>query len=123
MRRSFLIVEHNPEGQFLLSKTLKRKFPEAEVASCQEAGAAIDLLRAAAYDAVVVHRAADMDGAETIRQLLAARPGTLVVMVSGCDRANEALAAGASVFLPYDQWLLLGTVVTEEIAKRTRPAE
>jgi ActR/RegA family two-component response regulator len=120
MRRSFLIVEHNTEGQFLLSKTLKRKFPEADVVSCHEASDAVARLQAAPCDAIVVHRAADADGAATIRQLLAVRPGTLIVMVSGYDRAQEALAAGATVFLPYDEWLLLGTRVAEEIRKREK---
>lgn len=122
MPRTFLIVEHNPEGQFLLSKTLKRKFPDADVRAFHEAAAAVAALREQAVDAVVVHRAADEDGVTTIRLLREVRPDTLIVMVSGYDRSKEASAAGAA-FLRYDEWLRLGTVVAEEMNLRSRAKE
>ena len=37
-------------------------------------------------------------------------------MVSGIDRAAEAVAAGANLFLNYDEWLRIGTVVAELLA-------
>lgn len=122
MPRKFLIVEHNPEGQFLLSKTLKRKFPDAELRPCHEATEALEIIRHETFDAIIVHRAADADGAATIRRLLAVQPDALVLMVSGTDRSKEALAAGAVTFLNYDEWLRLGTVVAEEMNKRRRSA-
>ena len=36
-----------------------------------------------------------------------------IVVVSGIDRTEEVLAAGATGFLSYDQWLLLGSRVRE----------
>lgn len=120
MPRTFLIVEHNPEGQFLLSKTLKRKFTDAEVRPFHEASAALEALRTEDFDAVIVHRASDEDGVVVIRQMREVRPDALIVMVSGYDRSKEALAAGATAFLPYDEWLRVGTVIAEEMNIRWR---
>jgi DNA-binding NtrC family response regulator len=115
MPRKFLIVEHNPEGQFLLSKTLKRKFPDAEVRGCQDADAATAAARSEKFDAVIVHRAADMEGAELTKLMRASNPDTVILMVSGYDRAKEALAAGATAFLSYDEWLRVGTVLADAL--------
>ena len=118
MPRKFLIVEHNPEGQFLLSKTLKRKFPDAEVRGCQDADAALSTAREERWDAVIVHRAADVDGVSLTKLLRESHPDMLILMVSGYDRAKEALAAGATTFLSYDEWLRVGTVLADALAAR-----
>jgi DNA-binding NtrC family response regulator len=118
MPRKFLIIEHNPEGQFLLSKTLKRKFPDAEVRGCQEAEAALSALQAETFDAVIVHRSADVDGATLTKQLRESNPDVVILMVSGYDRAKEALAAGATTFLSYDEWLRVGTVLADTLSAR-----
>jgi hypothetical protein len=46
------------------------------------------------------------------------------VMVSGMDREEAALAAGADVFLHYDEWLRIGSVVEQLLAAKsdTRPS-
>jgi hypothetical protein len=36
--------------------------------------------------------------------------------VSGFDRSQVALAAGATAFLNYDEWLRIGTVVSDLLA-------
>lgn len=41
-----------------------------------------------------------------------------IVMVSGIDRTQPALAAGADRFLLYDEWLRIGTMVQELLAER-----
>ena len=121
MPRQFLIVEHNPEGQFLLSKTLKRKFPDAVLHASHDADAAMEILKKVKVDAIIVHRAADMDGVRLTKALREAMPQGLIVMVSGYDRAKEAAAAGATLFLSYDEWLRVGTVVADELIKAKAP--
>jgi hypothetical protein len=42
-------------------------------------------------------------------------------MVSGLDRTHTAIEAGANMFLNYDAWLRIGTVVSELISEN-KPA-
>lgn len=117
--RKFLIVDDNADSRFLLVKTLLRKFPQAVVQECQDGDAAVALVRAEKLDAIVAHRAAEVDGLTLIRMLRQANPTIPIVMVSGFDRAKEAITAGATCFLSYDAWLRIGTVVAELLAATT----
>jgi hypothetical protein len=54
--------------------------------------------------------------------LLVPAPEILLVMVSGIDRRQTALAAGANSFLHYDEWLRIGTVAGELLAGSSRRA-
>ena len=58
----FLIVDDNSDSRFLLVKTLLRKFPQAILQETQDGESSIALTRSQSLDAVVVHRAAEMDG-------------------------------------------------------------
>lgn len=111
--RKFLIVDDNSDSRFLLVKTLLRKFPQAVVQECQDGDAAIAIARSEKLDAIVAHRAAEIDGLTLIRLLRQVNPAIPIVMVSGLDRSKEAVAAGATCFLSYDAWLRIGTVVSE----------
>jgi CheY-like chemotaxis protein len=111
--RKFLIVDDNSDSRFLLVKTLLRKFPQAVVQECQDGDAAIAMTRAEKLDAIVAHRATEIDGLTLIRLLRQVNPTLPIVMVSGIDRSKEAIAAGANYFLSYDAWLRIGTVVAE----------
>jgi CheY-like chemotaxis protein len=117
--RKFLIVDDNADSRFLLVKTLLRKFPQAVVQECQDGDAAVALVRSEKLDAIVAHRAAEVDGLTLIRMLRQANPTLPIVMVSGFDRSKESLAAGATCFLSYDAWLRIGTVVAELLAPTT----
>jgi CheY-like chemotaxis protein len=109
----FLIVDDNADSRFLLVKTLLRKFPQAVLQETQDGESALALIRAEDLDAVVVHRAAEMDGLTLVRALRQANPTIPIVMVSGLDRTQTAIEAGATTFLSYDAWLRIGTVVAE----------
>jgi CheY-like chemotaxis protein len=109
----FLIVDDNADSRFLLVKTLLRKFPQAVLQETQDGESALALIRAEDLDAVVVHRAAEMDGLTLVRALRQANPTIPIVMVSGLDRTQTAIEAGATMFLSYDAWLRIGTVVAE----------
>lgn len=111
--RKFLIVDDNSDSRFLLVKTLLRKFPQAVLQECQDGDAAIAIARMEKLDAIIAHRAAEVDGLTLIRMLRQTNPKVPIVMVSGLDRSQEAMAAGATCFLSYDAWLRIGTVVAE----------
>jgi CheY-like chemotaxis protein len=109
--RKFLVVDDNHDSRFLLTKTLLRKFPQSIVQECQDSEPAQTEARNGQLDAIVAHRSADMDGLTLIRTLRQANPAVPIIMVSGIDRTAEALAAGATEFLNYDQWQRIGSVV------------
>ncbi len=113
--RRFLIVEDNSEGQFLLARTLKRKFADAHVQSCEAIDAALAAVQQEKFDAIVVHRTGEAEGVTVTRELRAIVPEAVIVMVSGRDRSPEAAAAGATRFLNYEEWLRIGTVVAAEL--------
>jgi CheY-like chemotaxis protein len=109
--RKFLVVDDNHDSRFLLTKTLLRKFPQSIVQECQDSEPAQTEARNGQLDAIVAHRSADMDGLTLIRTLRQANPAVPIIMVSGIDRTAEALAAGATEFLNYDQWQRIGSVI------------
>lgn len=117
----FLIVDDNSDSRFLLVKTLLRKFPQAILQETQDGESSIALTRSELLDAVVVHRAAEMDGLTLIRLLRQVNRTVPIVMVSGIDRSKTALEAGATTFLNYDAWLRIGTVVAELVNARSGP--
>ena len=89
---------------------------------CEDADAAVAIIRSEVLDAVIVHRAADVDGATLTKLLRDSNPQVMIVMVSGFDRAKEARDAGATTFLSYDEWLRVGTVVADELkARESKP--
>lgn len=118
----FLIIDFHPESRYLLVKTLLRKFPGATIHESDDADQAVELTRALDLRAVVTHRTFEIAGAELVRLLREADPEVPIVMVSGIDRAEEALAAGANAFLHYDEWLRVGSVVETVIADAPRSA-
>jgi DNA-binding NarL/FixJ family response regulator len=109
--RKFLVVDFHAESRYLLVKTLLRKFHDAIVHEIDDADAASDLVRSGELSAVILHRTFDVSGVELIRAFRALDPMIPIVMVSGIDREEAALAAGANRFLHYDQWLRIGSVV------------
>jgi CheY-like chemotaxis protein len=112
-RPKFLIIEDNLDNRFLLTRTLARKFPAAEIQECSDLIAARLIASTERIDAVVLHRVDLSDGIELIRSVRQVNQEVPIIMVSGYDRTREALAAGATRFLLYDEWLRIGTVVEE----------
>lgn len=114
----FLVVDHNSDSRFLLVKCLLRKFPTAIVQEAQDGESAIEMARRGGLTAIVSHRTTEMLGVELVEKFREASVSVPIVMVSGIDRTQPALAAGADRFLLYDEWLRIGTVVQEVIAAR-----
>jgi DNA-binding NarL/FixJ family response regulator len=111
VRPHFLVIDDNPDSRFLLVKTLLRKFPGAVIHECQSAENAIALAQRQPFSAMIVHRSTEMAGLALLRELRPVVTATPIVMVSSIDRRAAALAAGANVFLLYDEWLRIGTIV------------
>ncbi len=119
---NFLVIDDNPDSRFLLVKTLLRKFPSAVVQECQSGESAIEFARREDMTAIITHRATEMSGLALLRQLREANASVPIVMVSSIDRRSAALAAGASAFLLYDEWLRIGTIVAELIGPKSAGA-
>jgi CheY-like chemotaxis protein len=109
----FLVVDENPDNRFLLAKTLLRKFPEAALVECRAGETALELARGKDFAAFIVHRTPEFAGAELVRAIRKINPETPILMMSGVDRRQVAMEAGANAFLLFDEWLLLGSVVAE----------
>jgi len=122
LRGKFLIIDDHVDNRSLLTRTMTREFPAAEIRECGEIGAAISIAGTEQIDAVVSHRVDLTDGIELIHQLRRVNPAVPVIMVSSFDRTREALAAGATRFLPYDEWRRIGTVVEEVLATQPHAA-
>jgi DNA-binding NtrC family response regulator len=120
--RKFLIIDDNADSRFLLAKTLLRKFPTGVLVECGDDTVARTVAATEKLDAIVIHRTRELSGLEMLPILREASPDLPIVMVSGIDRSTEAMAAGASYFLPYDEWLRLGTVVAGLMAFQTPPS-
>lgn len=119
----FLVIDDNADSRFLLVKTLLRKFPRAVIHECQSSQAALEMAKAGHLSAIVSHRTTETAGIALLREIRQSNPGAPLVMVSGVDRHDLALAAGADRFLLYDEWLRIGTVVEELMESRRRAAD
>jgi DNA-binding NtrC family response regulator len=102
-----VLIDDNPDGRFLVAKTLLRKFPGAVIVECESASAAFRALEKP-VNLIVLHRTRDCDAVALLRELRRRKPDVPVVMMSDLEREAEALAAGASLFLTYEQWLMIG---------------
>ena len=119
---SFVIVDDVDDNRFLLSKALRRTFPEARITECLDSGAALAAVQRETPAAIIVHRSFDLSGPAMIRGLRQAAPGTTIIMVSGRESCPEAIEAGANAFLNYEAWSRIGTVVAEVISPHYRKA-
>jgi hypothetical protein len=71
--------------------------------------------------AIVTHRTFEFDGVALVALLRAANPTVPVLMVSGVDRAKQAVEAGANRFLSYEEWLRVGHVMSDLLAETRSP--
>lgn len=109
----FLVVDDNPDGRFLVSKTLLRKFPRARVIECQTAETAFETLAQQTPSLIVTHRTFEFNGIDLLRELRQRAPSTPILMTSGIDQRASALSAGADAFYTYDQWPMIGNHVAQ----------
>jgi CheY-like chemotaxis protein len=117
----FLIVDDVAENRFLVVKTLLRKFPRAIIQECEHSIPAIAAAKADRLSAILVHRTDDLDGVSLIAQLRRVHAEVPIIMLSGRDECPEAIAAGANLFLNYEAWLRIGTIIEQVIMKASPP--
>jgi DNA-binding response OmpR family regulator len=115
--RTFLVIAEDSDRLFLISTTLHRKFPNSVVLTCRDSEAALEVARSQRVDAIVANRGTDLDELPLLEALRAAT-STPIVLISHAHHGRQALAAGAARFLDQDQWLLVGTTVSEIIGAR-----
>ncbi len=113
----FLIVDDNPDGRFLVSKTLLRKFPKSTIVECQTGEAALPIVEQEKLSLIVAHRTYEYDGTTLVRELRARNASVPILMMSGINREEVATAAGANAFLTYEEWLLVGNHVASLLAQ------
>lgn len=118
----FVIVDDNADTRFILARSVSKQFPQAEMQECWDAESALQQASAPAVSAVVVHRTTEMTGVYFVQELRKTSPSVPILMVSGIDRSHVALAAGASRFLLFEQWLQVGMVVSEMLASVSESA-
>jgi CheY-like chemotaxis protein len=118
-----LVVDDNPDGRSLVSRTLARKFPTAQIVESAEVTEAANAVARHEFDALITHRAGPVDGEELVRQLRKVNGKVPILMVSGFDRSERAKAAGATEFLNYDAWLMIGKVVDKLLASNPAPTD
>lgn len=116
----FLVIDDNADSRFLLVKTLLRKFPTAVIHECQSSEAAFEMAKTEDLSAIISHRTTETAGITLLRDIRTINRDVPMVMVSGIDRTDLAIAAGADRFLLYDEWLRIGTMVEELITTRAR---
>lgn len=112
-QRQFLLIDHHADARRRLAQELFRQFPGALIHEFRDAQQAVALAATAKLDAIIVHRSWDMDARSLIRILKAIDPRVPIIAMSGVDRAQEALAAGAARFLPSTDWAHLAIVIEE----------
>lgn len=111
-----MVVDDNPEGRFLLTKTLLRKYPQSVVHECQELEVALEVIREFPRDArsvVIAHRATGMDGRSLVKALRQENATIPIVWISGRDRTADLAPTGATRFLHYDAWLMIGPTIED----------
>lgn len=116
---SFSILDDNPDGRYMLSRTILRRFPRSVVNESQDLDAALEAMKNCPPSAVLVHRTLEADQIQAIQRIRAEQPNIPIVALSGDEkRESDALKAGATKFLHYDRWLIIGTVLADLMPPR-----
>lgn len=115
MPERFLIVDDDADSTFLARRNLQNVFPHAVVEQVQSGPAALDLLRAQAFDAIVTdYRMPWMDGLTLVRKIREMNLTMPIIMRTAMeDLDSAARAAGVDYVLPWFRWRELGEVVKE----------
>jgi CheY-like chemotaxis protein len=113
---TFLIVASNEDSLTFLVATLRKKFPTSVCTECSSLAAASAAL-SQPQTAGIVHHATDAGGLRVVEALRAQAPEMPIVFMATADAEEAGRAAGADAFLPYDDWLQLGTVVAQVLIR------
>jgi two-component system KDP operon response regulator KdpE len=114
-RAHILLVNDDPDGLFLLERATAKEFPGVVILKSRDASTALDLLDCFAVDAIVTdNRMPGMRGVDLIRAVRSRGATMPVLMLTGSEAAREeAMAAGASLFLSNGSWAEIRTRMRE----------
>jgi CheY-like chemotaxis protein len=105
-RAHILLVNDDENGLYLLERATAKEFPDAIILKSRDADTALDMLDCVAVDGVVTdNRMPGMSGVDLIREVRARGRMIPILMLTGNEMAREdAMAAGASLFLSTGSW-------------------
>lgn len=83
---------------------------------CEEAGGALVALATKDVGLTVMHRTFEFDAVSLVTAIRQVSPEMPIIVVSGIDRSEAVIKAGATAFLNYDEWLMLGNLVEKALA-------
>jgi DNA-binding NarL/FixJ family response regulator len=116
--RKLLVIDANPASGALLVRSIARKFPVALVQHCATVDLALGGLVGRAADAVVIHESKSEAAVRAVGRLRAVNPQLPIIVVSNVDRSTDILQAGATAFVHFDEWLLLGNALARALGAK-----
>lgn len=117
----FLLIDGDREGFSHYGRILLRKFPQAAVVESKSAPEALQLIADPALSAVVCHGAQGVRAEELIPQLRRRRPDLPIIWVSSGPAKVAARDIGADRYLPFEEWLMVGTLLGELVGLTSPP--
>lgn len=120
MQPRFLLIDDNRDGRSVIARAVQRKYRDAPLHEFGTFAAAVPTLTTLGAEAgnwiVVAGRTGEYATATLVAAIHATHPRVPIVALGREDEAEASLAAGASQFLAYEAWLLLGGVVEKVTA-------
>ncbi len=111
--QKILLIDDHPDNRALLARTLFRKFPQVVITECQDIEPTIKAAAETRFDVIILHRTNDADAVSLVKAVRGVNTETPIIVVSGVDRSEVVLRAGANGFLNFDEWLRIGSVVED----------
>lgn len=117
-----LLVNDDEDGMYLINRSLRRTFPDAEIVQAKSAVAGLAILAEAAVDGIVTDNEMPlMTGLEMVRRIRAGGATVPIVMLSGRAALQaEALAAGVTVFHPAFECSSVGSALQQCLPENGR---
>jgi hypothetical protein len=118
----FLVIDGNPRSRLLVVATLARNFPRAVITEASTITDAFPGTDIAQMDAVIGFFKDTVDACAFVHGVRGRDTHVPIVVMSEEDCAAAVLAAGATHFLSCDEWLLIGTTLTDVLNRTHRDA-
>lgn len=99
--------------------TLLRSFPQAAITELKDTLSAVAALRIQKSDAVICIFEKGIDAIASVHLIRGADRGVPILVMSEAKSRERVSAAGATAFLDYERWLLVGTVAVEMMTRLT----
>lgn len=124
MQPQFLLIDDNRDGRSVIVRAVQRKYPEASLLEFTAFSAAAPVLGKLEADPgnwiVVTGQTAEHGPVALVAAARAAHPRVPIIAL-GRNHAPAAVTAGATHYLEYEAWLLLGVII-ERVSAGWKPA-